>query len=90
MAEIKNHFEEIGRQSALCECGCGNYALVIHTDLLQNCRYKLCKNCEMAFVNLALSPEQFFSLIEKGHTTREHMLHEDFYDEKTGEALQPQ
>jgi hypothetical protein len=36
-----------------------------------------------------LKQEQFFALISNGHTTKEFPLHSDFYDEKTGEALQP-
>lgn len=72
----------------LCECGCGNKANVVRTNLLGSARYLLCLNCEIPFVNLALSKEQFKSLLERGHTTKEFMLHEDFYDDD-GEALQP-
>ena len=62
---------------------------VAHTDLFSNCRYLLCRNCEVDFVNCALSKEQFFNMLGNGHTTKEFMLHGDFYDEDSGEALQP-
>lgn len=51
--------------------------------------YHVCANCLPALVNTALSPVQFFNLIRNGHTTKEHLLHGDFYDDETGEALQP-
>jgi len=72
-----------------CECGCGSEAQVMHTDLYQNYKYLLCKNCEVLFVNNALTPEMFKSMIENGHSSDEFMLHSDFYDEDTGEAIQP-
>ena len=72
-----------------CECGCGNDAQVIHIELPQGHTYKLCKNCEIRFVNYFLSPEQFFTLLKNGHDVNEFMLHDDFYDEDTGKALQP-
>ena len=85
-------FEEIEIEEdkqKLCECGCGNEANVKHTDLYDtSVEYFLCKNCETDFVNTNLSPDQFDSLIENGHTTKEFMLHDDFYDED-GNALQP-
>lgn len=52
-------------------------------------KYKLCSNCLLALVNCRLSTIEFFSLLKNGHTTNEFYLHCDFYDEDTGEALQP-
>lgn len=72
-----------------CECGCKNYAQVMHKDLYTNIKTFLCKNCEISYVLTALSKEQFFALLKNGHKTNEFMLHSDFYDDKTGEALQP-
>lgn len=71
-----------------CETNCGNNIQVIHIEIPEGHTYKLCKNCECAFVNLALSKKQFFGLLREGHTTAEHMLHSDFYTE-SGLALQP-
>lgn len=73
--------------SNLCEC-CGKYP---HQYTLSDndYEYKVCANCLPALVNTALSPTQFFNLIRNGHTTKEHLLHGDFYDDETGEALQP-
>ncbi len=73
-----------------CECRCGNDAMVAHVDLIgTDATVALCKNCEVAFVSLSLSKAQFFGLLRSGHTTDEHMLHSDFYDEENGKALQP-
>lgn len=71
----------------LCEC-CTKYP---HQYTLSDndYQYKVCANCLPALVNTALSPTQFFNLIRNGHTTKEHLLHGDFYDDETGEALQP-
>lgn len=70
-----------------CDC-CGKYP---HQYTLSDndYEYKVCANCLPALVNTALSPTQFFNLIRNGHTTKEHLLHGDFYDDETGEALQP-
>ncbi len=54
-----------------------------------NEKYELCLNCLTPFVRCALKPEQFFNLLKNGHTVKEFFLHGDFYDEETGEALQP-
>jgi len=51
--------------------------------------YHICSNCLMYLVNSALTPEMFFNLLKNGHSTREHLLHDDFYDEDTGKAMQP-
>ncbi len=72
-----------------CECGCGSETQIVYVDLLSNCNYSLCSNCMLPFVLTALTPDQFFALLERGHTTKEFQLHSDFYDEETGEALQP-
>ena len=72
-----------------CECGCGSEAQVMHVDLYNGHTYFLCSNCEIPFVMNSLSKKQFKALIKNGHTTKEFALHEDFYDEETGEALQP-
>lgn len=72
-----------------CECNCGSEVMVIHKDLPEGYIYKLCRNCEVGFVNHSLTPKQFFSLIKNGHKVTEFMLHDDFYDDETGEALQP-
>ena len=71
-----------------CECDCGNKAQLVRTDVLGNCRYLVCANCEIDLVNISLSKKQFMALLKNGHTTEEHSLHDDFYDEK-GTALQP-
>lgn len=51
--------------------------------------YDVCTNCLMFLVNYSLSSKQFFNLLKNGHKVSEHLLHGDFYDEETGEALQP-
>jgi len=92
--ELDERMENLKKGSFInkCEC-CGTGAQVVHIDLSnsgdEDYRYYLCRNCEGPFVNCDLSKEQFFSMLKNGHTTAEFMLHEDFYDEETGEALQP-
>jgi hypothetical protein len=51
--------------------------------------YKVCHNCIISLVNVSLTPEQFFNLINAGHSKHEFWLHDDFYDWDSGEALQP-
>ena len=70
-----------------CEACRKNDAQVCHTDLYDKTQTYLCKNCEVAYVNLSLTKKQFFNMIKSGHTTKEFMLHSDFYDEE-GVALQ--
>ena len=51
--------------------------------------YLMCSNCLISLVNNDLTKEQFFALLGAGHSIREYLLHDDFYDPETGEALQP-
>jgi len=51
--------------------------------------YILCMNCQSDIVNTCLSPKQFKNLLKNGHEPEEFLLHGDYYDEETGEALQP-
>jgi hypothetical protein len=49
--------------------------------------YKLCKSCHERLRYLALRPLEYFNLTTKhGHS---FLLHDDFYDNDTGEAEQP-
>ncbi len=50
--------------------------------------YRVCGNCLIFLVNRSLTTRQFFKLIGNGHSIKEFLLHEDFYD-KSGNALQP-
>ena len=46
--------------------------------------YKLCKDCHHRLINRALRPLEYFNLTAKhGHS---YLLHDDFYDNKNGEA----
>jgi hypothetical protein len=49
--------------------------------------YKLCKSCHHRLTNLALRPIEYFNLVAKHGNT--FLLHDDFYDNDTGEAEQP-
>lgn len=71
-----------------CESCNNNYdgELVINDGGLV---YHLCHNCAPRLFCLNLSPEQFFNIINSGHHEDEFLLHSDFYDSDTGEALQP-
>jgi len=72
-----------------CEA-CEDYeAQVKLTDLYDGIETFICQNCLVSYVDLNLSSEQFFNLLKNKHTTEEFMLHSDFYDKDTGEALQP-
>lgn len=71
-----------------CEA-CGSDALVKHECLLTGDIYFLCRNCEIDFIILRLNPNQIAKLLTNGHTLKEFMLHSDFYDPETYEALQP-
>jgi hypothetical protein len=50
--------------------------------------YKLCQNCLGQLVNLSLTKKQYKNLLKSGHSPREFLIHDDFYDED-GKALQP-
>ena len=47
--------------------------------------YDVCSCCLMKLVDNSLSKKQFFGLLKNGHTAKEYLLHEDFYDAETGE-----
>jgi hypothetical protein len=51
--------------------------------------YHVCSNCLMELTTYSLKPEHFKNLIKNGHSTSEFLLHGDFYDDESGEALQP-
>ena len=50
-------------------------------------KYNVCCNCINELINISLSKTQFNNLLNSGHTTKEFLLHDDFYDED-GNALQ--
>ena len=72
-----------------CECQCCITSNRSTTIIHRNVVYYVCSGCAVDLFNLNLSKVQFFLLLENGHTTDEFLLHCDFYDERTGEALQP-
>ncbi len=72
-----------------CEA-CGGIISLIKLNMLNGVVYTLCMNCHVALTNYSLSKSQFFQLLKNGHTDVEFFLHCDFYDDETGEALQPQ
>lgn len=49
--------------------------------------YLLCKECQFRLINRALRPREFFNLVSTHGFT--YLLHDDFYDYDTGEAMQP-
>lgn len=78
----------------LCEC-CERHEVMwvlkdVYGDKNERAKeYKVCANCLSYLTTYSLKPEMFFNLLRNGHTVREFLLHEDFYDDETGEALQP-
>lgn len=71
-----------------CECNCGNDVQIIIKPLRAKRGYRLCMNCCLELNMYNLKPQHYLALIRK-HDKHEFMLHDDFYDYETGEALQP-
>lgn len=69
-----------------CE-SCEINKVEVTEDIEAGPKYKLCKSCHHRLTNLALRPLEYFNLTAKhGHS---FLLHDDFYDNDTGEAGQP-
>lgn len=70
-----------------CEsCNTSDVEVTIQTDD-ENPPYFLCMMCHQRFKNSALRPMEYFNLAAiHGH---DYYLHDDFYDDETGEAMQP-
>ena len=69
-----------------CE-SCEVNKVEITEDIEAGPSYKLCKSCHHRLRHLALRPLEYFNLTAKhGHS---FLLHDDFYDNDTGEAGQP-
>jgi hypothetical protein len=70
-----------------CEC-CKDRNIEIEepTDIPEG-PFRLCKPCHHRLINLALRPLEFFNLAAIHGA--DHFLHDDFYDDQTGEAMQP-
>ena len=50
--------------------------------------YQLCKDCRNRLINRGLRPLEYFNLTARhGHS---YLLHDDFYDNDTGEACAPE
>jgi hypothetical protein len=66
-----------------CE-SCEINQVEVKEDIESGPPYQLCKECHHRLVNLGLRPLEYFNLTAKhGYT---YLLHDDFYDDKTGEA----
>src|SRR5215204_1738464 len=82
----------------------GGHAMQTHPNICESCRtrpveifelpekgaqlYRLCTQCHHRLINYALRPLEFFNLAAiHGHSFH---LHDDFYDDDTGEATQPE
>lgn len=66
-----------------CE-SCEINQVEIKEDIEAGPPYQLCKGCHHRLVNFGLRPLEYFNLTAKhGHS---YLLHDDFYDGKTGEA----
>lgn len=72
-----------------CEMFIVQATLKLEGDDENEKEYRLCMNCLSRLVRHSLSKKEFRSLIRNGHSVREHLLHGDFYDPKTAEAMQP-
>lgn len=79
-----------------CDCRAGIEGITVHDFMFDERRtrvdWKFCPNCSLLvgvnFILHALPPHTFFDMLERaGGMT--FMLHDDFYDQDTGEALQP-
>src|ERR1044071_3903018 len=70
-----------------CEsCNCNEVETTVVYDA-QLSPMLLCAACEYRLLNKALRPSEFFHLAAiHGHC---YYLHDDFYDDSTGEATQP-
>jgi hypothetical protein len=67
-----------------CEC-CGEEKSITYKD--RDAIFYLCKAHLSDLINLNLSPNAFKTLYQKHGNI--YILHDDFYDETVGEALQP-
>ncbi len=72
-----------------CEC-CKKFEVqwTLKDQIDENIEYNVCSNCLDALINRNLSKKQFKNLLTNGHTIKEFLLHDDFYDDD-GTALQP-
>ena len=79
-------------KAPVCEF-CGNDTVPVLTVLTElghpEVSYMACANCLIPLVTHSLSPEQYLRAKDQGGSVRRFLLHGDFYDELTGEALQP-
>ena len=72
----------------LCEC-CAIRPVTIEEVCDDGERFTLCHDCHKRLTHCALRPFEFFTLMLR-HGSWVFYLHDDFYDDETGEALQPQ
>lgn len=71
----------------LCE-SCELSRVEVTEDMEAGPPYKLCKECHHRLMHRALRPLEYFNLTARhGHS---FLLHDDFYDNNTGEAIQPE
>ena len=75
--------------AGICEACCQSPHQYTLKSINGQVDYHVCANCLSRLTNNTLTPTMFFNLIRNGHTTKEFLLHGDFYDDETGEALQP-
>ncbi len=75
-------------QGMTCEsCGISECEVEEPVGNGQHAPYRLCRPCHERLLNLSLRPLEFFRLAAiHGHT---YHLHDDFYDDGNGEAMQP-
>lgn len=71
----------------LCEC-CTLHPATDEIPSDDGTSFSLCNNCSNRLTTFSLRPLEFFTLFLSHGPT--HYLHDDFYDEDTGEALQPE
>ena len=72
----------------LCAC-CAIRPATIEEVCDDSERFTLCHDCYKRLTHCALRPLEFFTLMLR-HGSWVFYLHDDFYDDETGEALQPQ
>jgi len=78
-------------EGSKCE-SCGDSLLIdlVYVEYTNESKpYILCDGCLNKLITRSLTPEDYFSLLAKGHSEDDFSLHGDFYIPENGIARQP-
>ena len=85
---IKSNYAHLNQKQEPCEaCLKHPWHYTLYNTSPSHSPYKLCATCLEELINLRLTAKSFLNLKQKHFN--EFWIHDDFYDQTTGEALQP-